>query len=635
MPTRFLRDRIGVVQVSSGGGMDVATGDARYVAKPADAPAEGQVLGITGGVPDWVDSPAGGLDPAQEAALAAADPGEVFNVRAYGATGDGTTDDRAAVQLAFDAAHAAGGGTVYFPAGTYLTSFRTPTYTSSMKVCWLVYGSNVTIEGAPGATITLTSGYASGFFVFLGVGGQATPATVDSSGSWWVDHNYNSPADSATDHPVYTMTAASAGATSVTLATAADAANFSAGDAVYIRTGQTLAVAGESLPDAEMNEVVAANSGTGVLTLKYPLAKDYAQEYFPDAGLDDATTTTATAWPAEFGVQNIEAVVARNMAVRGLTFDVRQTTGQGYVIALGSVLGYEISGCRGHLQNACLQTGGPYRTARFADNVLTVDQQTQADLVLSADKGCGDVVMADNTFIASGGVYPVFLHLHEGTYNATVQRLAIRNPPGAWANHAIQILGRSYDITIDAPDIVHLATGGGSPVYIADDTCQRTRILNPGRLTGTYDAITNGASSTRIEGTAYATNYGAVGSTLQYISFRVAYDTSPTTFNVGSLPPRCMVVSLDVYIHETFNGASSNVSLGIDGGYWGHFLEGTPLTGAQGPVDLTATRPESSAYYQGGNAYKDLEVNLVVGGATAGEAIVSLGYIQTEYITGT
>jgi len=44
----------------------------------------------------------------------------VYNVRAYGATGDGKTVDSDAVNKAIDAAAANGGGTVYFPAGYYL-----------------------------------------------------------------------------------------------------------------------------------------------------------------------------------------------------------------------------------------------------------------------------------------------------------------------------------------------------------------------------------------------------------------------------------------------------------------------------------------------------------------------------------
>jgi hypothetical protein len=44
----------------------------------------------------------------------------VYNVKAYGAKGDGITNDALAIQAAINAASAAGGGTVFFPAGTYL-----------------------------------------------------------------------------------------------------------------------------------------------------------------------------------------------------------------------------------------------------------------------------------------------------------------------------------------------------------------------------------------------------------------------------------------------------------------------------------------------------------------------------------
>jgi polygalacturonase len=57
------------------------------------------------------------LPPAVRAAVAPA----TFNVRDYGATGNGTTLDTPAINKAIDAAAAAGGGTVLFPPGTYLS----------------------------------------------------------------------------------------------------------------------------------------------------------------------------------------------------------------------------------------------------------------------------------------------------------------------------------------------------------------------------------------------------------------------------------------------------------------------------------------------------------------------------------
>jgi polygalacturonase len=50
---------------------------------------------------------------------ASAAPLADFNVRDYGATGNGSSNDTPAIQRAIDAASAAGGGTVLFPSGTY------------------------------------------------------------------------------------------------------------------------------------------------------------------------------------------------------------------------------------------------------------------------------------------------------------------------------------------------------------------------------------------------------------------------------------------------------------------------------------------------------------------------------------
>jgi polygalacturonase len=45
-----------------------------------------------------------------------------YNIRTYGAKGDGQTIDTKAINQAIDAAAAAGGGTIYFPAGNYLST---------------------------------------------------------------------------------------------------------------------------------------------------------------------------------------------------------------------------------------------------------------------------------------------------------------------------------------------------------------------------------------------------------------------------------------------------------------------------------------------------------------------------------
>jgi len=62
-----------------------------------------------------VSSAAAAREVAHDAATAG-----TFDVRKYGATGDGKTLDTAAVNRAIEAAAAAGGGMVFFPAGTYL-----------------------------------------------------------------------------------------------------------------------------------------------------------------------------------------------------------------------------------------------------------------------------------------------------------------------------------------------------------------------------------------------------------------------------------------------------------------------------------------------------------------------------------
>lgn len=94
---------------------------------------------------------------------------------------------------------------------------------------------------------------------------------IDSGGSY-TQYTMGNPASDT-----YSIADASAGDTTITCDTAADAGNFSAGDWIYIRANQNSGdPGGEGEPaNFEFNKIVSADDGTGVITLQVPLRRDY------------------------------------------------------------------------------------------------------------------------------------------------------------------------------------------------------------------------------------------------------------------------------------------------------------------------------------------------------------------------
>lgn len=94
-----------------------------------------------------------------------------YNVKdpAYGAKGDGVTDDTAAIAAARSAANAAGGGTVWYPAGTYLSGNQT-LYTNVIDrgagagatVIMLKAGANTDLFSAQTSSINLSAAINTG-----------------------------------------------------------------------------------------------------------------------------------------------------------------------------------------------------------------------------------------------------------------------------------------------------------------------------------------------------------------------------------------------------------------------------------------------------------------------------------------
>jgi polygalacturonase len=123
---------------------------------------------------------AAALPSAAHAALrhpSAPPPPALFDIRTYGAVGDGKTLDTAAINAAIEAAAAAGGGTVYFPGGTWLS------FSIRLK-------SNVELYLSQGATLLAADsplpGQTTGYN-----GGTYDPAEPKTSYDPYQDYGHN------------------------------------------------------------------------------------------------------------------------------------------------------------------------------------------------------------------------------------------------------------------------------------------------------------------------------------------------------------------------------------------------------------------------------------------------------------
>lgn len=102
------------------------------------------------------------------------------NVKQYGATGDGVTDDTAAIQKALDAVRLAGGGECYVPPGIYI-------YSQNLKV-----GSNTRFYGDGDASVLKAKQ----------VGYVGVNTGVDATTTCQAIKNYNHSASSLTDSDI-------------------------------------------------------------------------------------------------------------------------------------------------------------------------------------------------------------------------------------------------------------------------------------------------------------------------------------------------------------------------------------------------------------------------------------------------
>ena len=130
---------------------------------------------------------ASGAAPAPARERSGARP--AFDVRSFGARGDGRTDDSRALQAALDAARAAGGGVVHVPAGTYLIG-PPPGPPGKPGTGSITIGSGTWLRGdGPASVLKVKDAVGSYRALFTGHPGPETPLEDVTLSDLRIDQN--------------------------------------------------------------------------------------------------------------------------------------------------------------------------------------------------------------------------------------------------------------------------------------------------------------------------------------------------------------------------------------------------------------------------------------------------------------
>lgn len=495
-----------------------------------------------------------------------------FNVDSYGAVGDGSTDDKAAIQAALDAAVSADSDSLKIVTGSPDKIYRVNSSSSANGLVWClsVIADNIIIRNM---VIRNTTASASTFFI----GGCGKPeghalwlkySPWRYAGDTFAGGGAISPASPLVLLP---MNNASRGGNSVTLTTAGDASNLAVGDTIIIRSGQVLTNSGNwnAEPDSEYNTVVSATAGTGVVVLERPLAKDYAQEYQSAIGVISTTAVAAVTVPR--AVVKATSITQKNVTLEDLRLETTIS-----VEAPIKVRGIVDGLVHKNVQIDCIGMAHDaleYRNGLFENMHCVMRGNHRADLwPVTVAVGCTDVAIKNLTGIATK--VTATLHIHEGSARVWASGIRLMSGSSATTSFDISIRARAYGVVIEGWDVS--GGGTGSAVIIGSDCGGGGQIeLGAVRKPGMTDRSVlvqaqNWTVVPPLDGRGGDIQIEpSVRNPLTAAPIRVLagwLSDDAQTVTLGTMPAQSIVVSAGVTVYEAFNSSGTDlVSIGHSG----------------------------------------------------------------------
>lgn len=316
-------------------------------------------------------------EAARDAALAATTTkvdkaNMAVNVKDYGATGNGSTDDRAAIQLALDAAGT--GGSVYFPPGTY----RLATATLSSDRILKAYPGQTLYGSGRFASVLKVGNSFGNYKTVIGLATDGTACGRWSMTSMGIDQNStNSNALDIANMTTYPRCAVRLGSYTAGSAIAVTSCAFSNGDNVWVvyAFADTIEVTNNHFLD------IGGPVGTGfhdhsglytVSTLANSTQVISGNTFRGVLGSGGATTAIETHGGIQTITNNTVSSYFRGMIPTGLSSTAYPTDG---ITITGNVMNKVCVGV--HIWSnytATLTSGTNMRNVTVSGNTITIDR---------------------------------------------------------------------------------------------------------------------------------------------------------------------------------------------------------------------------------------------------------------------